>query len=187
MRAERPSGERAIARPSPRRTVDPSSKRYKYTRNPPPAATRPSSNRTHRPSPETSATRDQSSHERFRGALSPSTTAAISRSRVSREARMRASGATSRRVRVPAVCAMGRSRPPRLTARSDLGPSLRVAVNQISSPDGDQARPPALAHSGVSARAGRPGSTTFTHPGSSCRSGCSMKPARSPAGRPGGC
>src|SRR5947208_2499386 len=140
-RAHLPSGENAFAEPCPKRTADaPFVSRLKTAYSPPPASPA-SMNSTSFASSEMSTGTVQSCQLRSRSLFSPGARPIAPERIASREIRARPLVLASCSVSVPGALSNSRSLPDKLTPRSERLNPVAVAVNQTSSPEGDQAKP----------------------------------------------
>ena len=98
----------------------------------------------------------------------------------SREIKARPPAPTSCKVSVPGALSSSRSFPDKVTPRSERLNPVAVAVNQISSPEGDHAAPTALAQRSVKSVFFPFRSTTLMVPPSSPRRLWSINAIRSP-------
>src|SRR5207248_297004 len=166
-RAHLPSGENAFAEPCPKRTADaPFVSRLKTAYSPPPASPA-SMNSTSFASSEMSTGTVQSCQLRSRSLFSPGARPTAPERIASREIRARPLVLASCSVSVPGALSNSRSLPDKLTPRSERLNPVAVAVNQTSSPEGDQAKPKALAQRSVKSDFLPLRSTTLTVPPSS--------------------
>src|SRR6266516_4695568 len=144
-----PSGENAFAEPCPKRTADaPFVSRLKTAYSPPPASPA-SMNSTSFASSEMSTGTVQSCQLRSRSLFSPGARPIAPERIASREIRARPLVLASCSVSIPGALSNSRSLPDKLTPRIERLNHVAVAVNQTSSPEGDQAKPKALAQRSV--------------------------------------
>jgi len=170
-RAHLPSGESARGDPCPKRTAGPPFVSRVNTAYSPPPASPASTNSMSFASSEMSKGRVQSCQLRSRSLFSLGARPTAPARPASREIRARPPVPASCRVSVPGALSNSRSLPDKLTARSERLNPVPVAVNQTSSPDGDHAKPKALAQRSVKSDFLPLRSTTLTVPPSSPKSG----------------
>ena len=169
--AHLPSGDSARDDPWPKRTADsPFVSRVNTAYSPPPASPASTNSMTF-PSSEMSEGTVQSCQLRSRSLFSPGAKPIVPARIASREIRARPPVPASCRVSVPGALSNSRSLPDKLTPRNERLNPVAVAVNQTSSPEGDHAKPNALAQRCVKSDFLPLRSTTLTVPPSSPKSG----------------